>query len=344
MNRTPENGIDATDATRLVWLRNLQPLLHQLFADSAAAAWGLSPDAFAAVVEVSAKKHFGQQPDPARLTQYLSTLHIQDLALACACTEGHTSAWDHFVSTFRSYLRSTSAAILRCPPDSPAARELADSLFADLYGLSDTANRRSLFRYFHGRSSLKTWLRAVLAQRHIDSIRVNRRFTELDGPDGLSSRNAAQSATALASRPAISRDSAAPLDDPHRPELVSLFHRALEVALGLLDPRDKDRLRLYYAAEQTLADIGRKLREHESSVSRNLERTRRELRHQVEQTLRKASSSLDARSPAAGLSDAQIALCFEYAAEYATQDIPIDLNQLLPERQPVLPKPGSKKP
>jgi RNA polymerase sigma factor (sigma-70 family) len=213
---------------------------------------------------------------------------------------------------------------------------LADSLYADLYGLADAPGRRSLFRYFHGRSSLKTWLRAVLAQRHIDSIRAGRRFTELEAKDGHPAVSAAHPST----RARISKDGAPSLDDPHRTELVALFRRSLEVALGLLDPRDKDRLRLYYAAEQTLAQIARKLGEHESSVSRNLERTRRELRHQVEQALRKGSSTLDSHESRAGLSDAQIALCFEYAAE----DAPIDLDKLLPEPQVAEHKPESKKP
>ena len=97
---------------------------------------------------------------------------------------------------------------------------------------------------------------------------------------------------------------------------------------------------MYYAAEQTLAEIGRKLGEHESSVSRNLDRTRREVRQQVEQALRKGSSSLDGRTPVGGLSDAQIALCFEYASE----DAPIDLDKLLPETHAVGRKQESKKP
>jgi RNA polymerase sigma factor (sigma-70 family) len=229
-------------------------------------------------------------------------------------------------------MRSAACAILRCPPGSPAACELADSLFADLYGLSEAANRRSLFRYFHGRSSLKTWLRAVLAQRHVDAIRSSRRFTDLDGADG----HTKLSAQLAAPRP-LSSAGAEALRDPHRAELVDVFHRTLEVALGLLDPRDKERLRLYYAAEQTLAEIGRKLGEHESSVCRNLERTRRELRQHVEQALRKGN--VDGADPGAGLSDAQIALCFEYAAE----DSPIDLDKLLPESQVAVRKPESKK-
>ena len=335
MNRTPENGLDRASPGRIGWLTRLQPLVDRLFAASGAASWGLPCDLFAAALEHSAKKRFGKEsPGAGTIEEYLSTLHLQDLALACACAEGRSDAWDHFVATFRGYMRSAAGAILRRSPDSPAACELADSLFADLYGLGEGANRRSLFRYFHGRSSLKTWLRAVLAQRHIDAIRASRRFTDLDGADGHGALPSAQ----LAAPRHISSAGAQPLRDPHRTELVTLFHRTLEVALGLLDPRDRERLRLYYAAEQTLAEIGRKLGEHESSVSRNLERTRRELRQHVEQALRKGSS-VDGASPAAALSDAQIALCFEYAAE----DSPIDLDKLLPESQVAVRKTESKK-
>ena len=315
MSCTPENGLDRASPGSTGWLTHLQLLVGRLFAASGAESWGLPRDLFAAALEHSVSKRFGEaSPGAGELEEYVSTLHLQDLALACACAEGRADAWEHFVATFRGHMRSAARAILRCPPDSPAACELADSLFADLYGLGEGPNRRSLFRYFHGRSSLKTWLHAVLAQRHVDAIRANHRFTDLEGAD----RHAAPRH--------IGGAGAEPLRDPHRAELVALFHRTLEVVLGLLDTRDKERLRLYYAAEQTLAQIGRKLGEHESSVSRNLERTRRELRQHVEQALRKGSN-VDGAGPGAGLSDAQIALCFEYAAE----DSPIHLDKLLPE-------------
>jgi RNA polymerase sigma-70 factor len=337
MNRTPENGMDPASAARIRWFSIRQALVDQLFNDSGAARWGLRRNSFAAALEQSASKRFGEEsPAAVQLEEYLSTLHLQDLALACACAEGHSGAWDYFISNFRGYLRSAAAAILRCPPQSPAACELADSLFADLYGLGEGANRRSLFRYFHGRSALKTWLRAVLAQRHVDAIRANRRFTEIEGADGEAVLSAAQPATPHR-KTSPAGDS---VRDPHRAELVALFRRTLEVALGLLEPRDKERLRLYYAAEQTLAEIGRKLGEHESSVSRHLDRTRRQLRQEVEQALRKGSGNLDGPASAAGLSDAQIALCFEYAAE----DAPIDLDKLLPESHAAVRKPESKKP
>src|SRR5229473_7835261 len=287
------------------------------YAQSQAGRWEVPRDRFAAALERSAKKALTPGAvSPQKLEEYFRALHLEDLALATACAEGSEAAWEHFFTTYRAYLRAAAAAILRCRAGSAEACDLADSLFSDLYGLADGRGaERSLFRYFHGRSSLKTWLRAVLAQRHIDSIRVSRRFTGLDDQQ--------TSLEMSAGTPGIGM--AQPLPDPHRRRYLDLFHRSLQVALGLLDPRDRDRLRLYYAEEQTLADIGRQLGEHESSVSRNLERTRRELRHQVEQALRNGAVSANG-SAEAGLSGAQIALCLEYASE----DAPIDFDKLFP--------------
>src|SRR5262249_26377748 len=259
MNPEPKREGDTVgDARAATFLAGCQQLVDQLLAEAAPASWGLTRKSFLAAIERSAAKRFAGTPvAPGQVQEYLSSLHLGDLALACACAEGLTDAWEHFVSTYQSYLRSAAGAILRCPANSPAARELADSLFAELYGL--TAGKRaerSLFRYFHGRSSLKTWLRAILAQRHIDAVRAGRRFAELEADD---------SGVQRPSQPAADSSGTPSLHDPHRQRYLALFTRAMEVALGLLDPRDRERLRLYYAEGRTLAEIGRALSEHESS-------------------------------------------------------------------------------
>jgi RNA polymerase sigma factor (sigma-70 family) len=322
MKQDPENAKDAgLPASPL--LAPHRALIDRLYSNSSAATWGLSLDRFQAALERSSAKHFTSSPPSARdLEDYLAALHLQDLALACACTEDRSEAWDHLVHHYRPYLRSAAAAILRCSSASPAARDLADSLFADLYGLtagknsgtdgtsSGKSSTRSLLRYFHGRSSLKTWLRAVLAQRHIDSIRFSRRFAELEDDNTHAA--------------VIPIDQSPP--DPHRGRYLTLLSAAFESALASLDPRDRDRLRLYYSEQQTLAEIGRALGEHESSVSRNLERIRCDLRHDVEAALRKARPAVNGLSPQPGLSDQEIALCFQYASE----DAPIDFDKLFP--------------
>src|ERR1700722_6512134 len=291
---------------------------ERLYAESKARRWGLSCERFASSLERSAEKRLASgNLTPEKLDEYLATLHVEDLALAAACMENCEPAWEHFVAAYRPYLRAAAATVLRCSSASPEACELADSLFAELYGLADGARReRSLFRYFHGRSSLKTWLRAVLAQRHIDVIRAGRRFESLDDDDA---------------KPAVTKltsSVSAQPSDPHRERYVSLFVRALQSALAALDPRDEQRLRLYYAQQQTLAEIGRQLSEHESSVSRNLDRIRLALRRAVEETLRNGCPPVNGFTAELGLSDAQISLCFEYASA----DAAFDLEKLLERR------------
>jgi RNA polymerase sigma factor (sigma-70 family) len=293
--------------------------LELLYSQSNASRWRLPRDRFAASLQRSAEKRLasGVLP-PEKLEEYLAALHLEDLALATACMENCEPAWEHFVREYRSYLRAAAAAVLRLSSASPGACELADSLFAELYGLTDGARReRSLFRYFHGRSSLKTWLRAVLAQRHIDTIRAGRRFESLDDDDAKppSAQTIQKVSQAISVQPV----------DPHRERYSTLFVRALQAALATLDPRDEQRLRLYYSKEQTLAEIGRQVGEHESSVSRNLDRIRLALRRTIEETLRNGCPAANGFAAELGLSDAQIALCFEYASV----DTPFDLEKLL---------------
>lgn len=304
-------------------LEGRAPLVDWLYAQSQAGRWGLSRQVFSGALERSAKKRCAAaDATPLQLEEFLSTLHLEDLALACACAEGCEAAWERFFATYRPYLRAAAAAILRCGASSAEACELADSLFADLYGLADgKGNARSLFRYFHGRSSLKTWLRAVLAQRHIDSIRAGRRFEELADDDERDARQLVPSGPQL--HPG----------DPHRERYVALFGRALSEALAQLEPQETERLRLYYNEEKTLAEIGRVLGEHESSVSRHLDRVRRDLRSAVETILRRGFGAANGSAVLAGLSDPEIALCFEYSAE----DAPIDLEKLLPRTKPQTP-------
>jgi RNA polymerase sigma factor (sigma-70 family) len=314
-------------------------LVDRLYSEVSASPWSVSRQRFEDALERSASKRFAScsydQVSGPKLEEFLGALHLQDLSLAAACASGQPAAWEFFVITYRGYLRAAAAAILRCKTDSVAAQDLADSLFTDLYGISASSSSksedRSLFRYFHGRSSLKTWLRAVLAQRHIDSVRASRRFVEIedqstspDSNDGVPFRERVTPIDSASSFPNPAHDSS---PDPHRSQYLALFSDALHKALNALDPLDRQRLRLYYAEQQTLAHIGRELGEHESSVSRNLDRIRRELRASVESALRSGQfQSQNGTYPQPSLSDDQISLCYEYAAE----DAPLNFDQVFP--------------
>ncbi len=331
MDKDPESrSVDANTVDVVQALKDRPAVVEWLYAQANAARWGLSRGHFAAALERSAKKRLASGAFTApQLEEYLGALHLEDLALASACAEGCEAAWEHFVTTFRGYLRAAAAAILRCKAGSADACDLADSLFSELYGLAGGKGaERSLFRYFQGRSSLKTWLRAVLAQRHIDAIRTGRRFQEL----GEDETGDGQSKT-------LSGPQMQP-GDPHRERYIASFTLALQTALERLEPQEKERLRLYYAEEKTLAEIGRLLGEHESSVSRHLDRVRRDLRQAVEDILRQGICAANGSAVQPGLSDAEIALCFEYSAG----DSPIDLEKLLPRPKSPAPAAGKRTP
>jgi hypothetical protein len=65
------------------------------------------------------------------------------------------------------------------------------------------------------------------------------------------------------------------------------MHGALAAVIAGLQPRDRLRLRCYYAEGATLAQIGRLTRESEATVSRQLARTRKLMRDQIETRLQR---------------------------------------------------------
>jgi len=155
-------------------------LVDRLYVGGNAERWHVSRERFAEALETSAQRALGPHRASRSLEQYLTSLHLEDLALACACADGDEGAWDHFVLQHRPLLYRAADAL----DPGGGARDLADSLYGELFGLRErSGERQSLFRYFHGRSSLITWLRAVLAQRHVDRLRSHRREEALPQED-----------------------------------------------------------------------------------------------------------------------------------------------------------------
>ncbi len=259
--------------------------VQRLYRQARAERWDVPLPAFAAALEASLER----APADARRRpeRDLASLHLEDLALACACAAGHEEAWEHFIREHRPVLYRAADALA----PGGAAREIADGLYGELYG-------KSLFRYFHGRSSLATWLRAVLVQRFVDGVRANRRLDPLPDDDAVG---------------AVAQAGGQP--DPDQPKFVALVQQALATAMAALEPRDRLRLGFYYAQELTLAQTGRLMGEHEATVSRHLARTRRMIRDFVEEELE-----------GAGLTPDQIDRSFELAMEDAGE---LDLSRMM---------------
>jgi RNA polymerase sigma factor (sigma-70 family) len=249
-------------------------LLSRLYDLSGAERWGLLPEALAAALDESLAKAFpAATVEPVDVERYLGSLHLADLALARACAAGCEPAWEHVVREHRASLSRAADAM----DPSGGARDLAEGIFAELFGLRERDGvRQSLFRYFHGRSSLATWLRAILSQRHVDLLRSRRRLQPLEDEESAAER------AAVSNRPGSHPRE----PDPDRARFAEAMRRALAAAIASLAPRDRIRLSGYYTQEMTLAAIGRLLGEHEASVSRHLSRIRRAIRDDVERSLR----------------------------------------------------------
>jgi RNA polymerase sigma-70 factor len=233
---------------------------------------------------------------------YIDAIHAEDLSLALACQAGESAPWEHFITSFRPALYAAARAIAG---DEMRGRELADSLWAEMYGLEvRDGRRRSILSYFHGRSSMLTWMRAVLAQRHVDYIRSQSRIEPLDDREEPA--------------PNIS-DAQNDAPNSDRARYVAMLGKALDAALKSLAPRDRMRMAYYYRHDLSLKEIGRLMDEHESTVSRRLARTRDSLKLAIERTLREGDK----------LSHDQIRLCYDFAAG----DLQLDLSRALPDIQ-----------
>jgi RNA polymerase sigma-70 factor (ECF subfamily) len=261
-------------------------VVARLWRRAEAVRWALAEPDFGAALERSAAQRFrGHAPSARELEQYFDALHLDDLALACACARGSEPAWEHFVREFRPILLRMASR----GQQTDRARDVADSIYADLFGLEERDGvRRSLFDYFHGRSTLAGWLKAVVTQRLVDKARASRRFVPLPEDEASMPDPAGQTT---------------PESDLDRRRFLALVRQALEGAIAGLEARDRLRLTLYYAQDMTLAAIGRVLGESEATSSRKLERTRAGLRAGVERRLREVDR----------LSDTQIAQCFDHA-------------------------------
>ena len=272
-------------------------LAHDLYDRANAGRWGISHEQWIAALAASASRVFGEEsPTPRDVVKYLSALHLKDLALAQGCLANDDAAWEHFVRVHRPILYRAADALDR----TGSLREIADALYGDLFGATEAGGqRRSLLRYFHGRSSLATWLRAIVAQRFVDHHRAHRKHEPL----------------AEDTHPEVLVVSSAERD-PDRERHVTLMRHALARTIAALESRDRLRLGCYYGQGLTLAETGRLLREHEATVSRQLARTRRDIRRAVERLLREEAQ----------LSDAQIAACFESVTADAG---PLDLGDLI---------------
>jgi RNA polymerase sigma-70 factor, ECF subfamily len=237
----------------------IQSLAAEVHSKCGAAQFGFTCDDLACILGEVARKCLGTA-GPAQVREFCVSLKMEELVLARACAAGHERAWETFMLRYREKLYEMGLHITR---EDSAARELSDSLYADLYGtVTREGERFSKLSSYTGRGSLEGWLRTVMAQEHVNRYRRTKRMVSLD--------EEAEEGTQFAipePDPALAVD----------PRLES----ATDEALAALPADERFMLAAYFLDGRTLAEIARMLSVHESTISRKLDKLVKYLRKQI---------------------------------------------------------------
>lgn len=243
----------------------------ELYERSGASAYSISQQQFTEILQrVVSRTEEISAADAEELASFLSGLKIDELALAHGCAAGNQHAWDVFLTRYRESIYQSARSITR---NESVGRELADSLYAELYGLGAPDDRRSKLALYSGRGSLAGWLRMVLAQSYVNQIRARKRLVSIEEEEE-------EHGTQYA----------APVPEQSSP-VDSRLSQATDQVLTELTPEERFLLASYFLDGRRLAEIGRILGVHESTVSRKLEKLLKDLRKRIRKELERRGMS-----------------------------------------------------
>ncbi|MGA2727876.1 MAG: sigma-70 family RNA polymerase sigma factor [Terracidiphilus sp.] len=273
--------VQAGDVSLLEFAGLPERLLEELWIAAEAEACGLSLGEFGSVLAgVGAKHNFGMPASTVAGSKeqeaFFLGLHLGELALAHGCAQGKEAAWVRFLRLYRWGLTQAATAITG---SASLGAELADSLYAELYGLRETdGERRSPFASYSGRGSLQGWLRTTLVQRSRDHHRRTHRESPLE-----------------------EIDCAAPVAEAAMDTELRALTDAVARTLGELEAADRFLLAAYFLDRQTLKEIALTLQVHEATISRRLKRLVADVRKDLIGNMRRSGMSKRAAEEALGV-------------------------------------------
>src|SRR5271169_3631943 len=249
----PKDGVQSV----VEFSAGLDSVVSEIYRKSKAEEFGLTRQQFHGVLQEIAGKYLPADAAQNDVRELCTSLRMEELALARACAAGHEHAWEVFLTRYREKLYDIAGYITK---ENSAGRELADSIYAELYGTTARDGQRvSKLASYTGRGSLEGWLRTVMAQEHINRYRRQRRLVSLD------------------EEPEDGFQFATPEPEPE----ISVDPRvegATDEVLAALPSEDRFVLASYFLDGRTLAEIARTLGVHESTISRKLDKLAKSLR------------------------------------------------------------------
>ncbi len=215
------------------------------------------------------------------VNEFVDALRADDLCLVVACERGDDGAWRELMEQYRATVMSAARS---ASASEDAAEELAQSVWAELYGLRARADGRPAGKlaYYSGCGSLGGWLRAVVGQLAVDRHRKSARLVQTEEAADFDR-------LARTDEPDADGFKSAPMPDPEsalaRAEVTDVLQRALTRAIEELAAEDRLLLKLYYFDDLRLREAGAILGVHEATASRRLTRLHRDVRQRIETLL-----------------------------------------------------------
>lgn len=288
---TPPRGAGKAEAQALA------ALFAELYNRSGADKYGLEPGEWVRILAGIGAKYLPPDAGQEQALELYRNLRAEELALARGCAAGNEAAWQDFLLRYREKLYDAAGAIAR---EDSAPRELADSLYAELYGTTMRDGERvSKLNFYMGRGSLEGWLRTLLAQEYVNRYRRGKRLVSLEEKEEAGAQFVAPAPEAAAPLPVDAR-----------------LETATDQALASLAAEDRFILAAYFLDQRTLAEIAQTLGVHESTISRKLGKVTAGLRKRILGSLRRR-----------GMSKRQA----EEALEADVRDISLDIRGRLQE-------------
>lgn len=241
----------------------------ELWTRSGAKKYAISLETWTEILQKVAGKYLPAGSSPESEVALYQSLRLEELALARACAAGSDDAWAEFLTRYRAKLYEVAYGIAR---NEATGRELADSVYAELYGLRERGDERvSKLNYYMGRGSLEGWLRTVLAQDYINRYRSGKHTVSLEEKVEAGEQFVAA--------------------EPQTNTSDNRLEQATDAALAGCSNEERLLLAAYYLDGRTLAEIARLAGVHESTISRKLDRLAKSLRERIIKELRRAGAS-----------------------------------------------------
>ena len=244
----------------------------------------LSRDLLVTRIAASVEKYL-LRDDPnasgAEVSKFIDELQADDLCLIIACERGDEKAWTELVERFKPTVRSAARS---ASSNEDAAEDLAQSIWAELYGLRTRSDGRpaSKLAYYSGRGSLAGWLRAVVAQLAVDTFRKQSKLVQAEEDADLD--RLAQEVHVGEGQPVLAGVQN-PEESMSNRFVRSELQQALSRSVQELTAEDRLLVKLYYFDNLRLREAGTVLGVHEATASRRLTRIQTDLRKRVSEIL-----------------------------------------------------------